>query len=941
MKTCIKSLVLIFLSGCCFYLSGQPVNYSNSQLKYYIVNNFSIHNQNWAISQNPINHFVYFANSEGLIEYNGISWEKHALKDNLPIRAVQVFKNGDVFTGSFEEFGFWKHNPKGVLEYNSLVGLTDLEKNDEIWKIHILDNKVFFQSFTSIYIYDFERVIRVKAPYTMLFMHLIDNKFVTQILTRGLFWFKNSGFELIKGSEIFGNVKVHAIIPYSAGKWLVCTDIKGVYVFDGANFREFQSEASDFLKLNTCNAAKQIDDSTYAFGSILNGFILTDKLGRIQRTYNTSNGLQNNTVLSLFTDSDKGLWVGLDAGANYIDPRSPITHYVNSSGTLGTIYALLKQNNQLYIGTNHGLFLADIDRKGQIYQFNNLRFIPGSQGQVWALEIFENQILCGHNEGTFVVKDEKLTRVSEITGGWTYVPYGNHLLGGTYTGIVVFKKNEFGAWSARNKIQNFTEPTRHLEVDYLGYIWAAHHQKGIYRLELSENLVSTIKEEHFPHIQGISYSIKVFKINNRVVFTTSENMYTYDYVRNQIVTIENLSNDLGDYRAASQINHFRKNDYWFIKDDKIALFEVGLDFSAKKKREVFLDNNNLPQRRIQLINMDDSTVLIPNPQNFDIYSLQLDASQQVKSRLSIEKVLFYGDRKSLVYYGSLKNVETSWNTNNLKVYFSDPSQFNQTKKIYSYRIKEIDKTWQTTALNHLTYLGLKHGNYTLELKSRDRAPIEVPFYVGKPWYLTNLAILFYFLLLILIAWGILAFFKFKISRQKELVALELKQSSLVEELDYKSYELMLTIRYLIHKNEILTELQNEISQIKAHSSKYPIKNLKSMERIISEGLDTQTDDWKNAMNNLKLSQQGFFKKLMERFPSLTTNDLRLCSYLRMNFSTKEIARLLNNSPRGVEISRYRLRKKLKLNHDINLTEFLMSEAFSDSPSEANHRAPKD
>jgi DNA-binding NarL/FixJ family response regulator len=103
-----------------------------------------------------------------------------------------------------------------------------------------------------------------------------------------------------------------------------------------------------------------------------------------------------------------------------------------------------------------------------------------------------------------------------------------------------------------------------------------------------------------------------------------------------------------------------------------------------------------------------------------------------------------------------------------------------------------------------------------------------------------------------------------------------------------------------------------------------------MERIISEGLDTQTEDWKNALSNLKLSQQGFFKKLMEQFPDLTTNDLRLCSYLRMNFSTKEIARLLNNSPRAVEISRYRLRKKMNLNHEVNLTEFLMSEIFSDS-----------
>jgi DNA-binding NarL/FixJ family response regulator len=157
---------------------------------------------------------------------------------------------------------------------------------------------------------------------------------------------------------------------------------------------------------------------------------------------------------------------------------------------------------------------------------------------------------------------------------------------------------------------------------------------------------------------------------------------------------------------------------------------------------------------------------------------------------------------------------------------------------------------------------------------------------------------------------------------------------MARELDHRSYELMLTIRYLIHKNEILTELQHEVNDIKENSSKYPVKNLRNMERIISEGLDLQTADWKNAMNNLKLSQQGFYKKLMEQFPNLTINDLRLCSYLRMNFSTKEIARLLNNSPRAVEISRYRLRKKMGLKYNINLTEFLMSETFSDNSTES-------
>ena len=210
---------------------------------------------------------------------------------------------------------------------------------------------------------------------------------------------------------------------------------------------------------------------------------------------------------------------------------------------------------------------------------------------------------------------------------------------------------------------------------------------------------------------------------------------------------------------------------------------------------------------------------------------------------------------------------------------------------FNYRIKELDSSWQNTSNNYFTYLGLKHGLYTVEVQSTDGSKDTIQLLVEKPWYYSHVALATYLIIIVIVVLLLIRYFRYKLSRQKEIMKMELRQTSLEKELDTKSYELMLTIRYLISKNEILTELQNEVNAIKEYSSKYPIKNVRNMERIITEGLDTQTEDWKNAMNSLKLSQQGFFKKLMEQYPNLTPNDLRLCSYLRMNFTTKEIARL--------------------------------------------------
>ncbi len=77
------------------------------------------------------------------------------------------------------------------------------------------------------------------------------------------------------------------------------------------------------------------------------------------------------------------------------------------------------------------------------------------------------------------------------------------------------------------------------------------------------------------------------------------------------------------------------------------------------------------------------------------------------------------------------------------------------------------------------------------------------------------------------------------------------------------------------------------------------------------------------MYHFKEVHKGFFDRLKKAYPSITPKDQKMCAYLKMNLSTKEISTLMNVSLRGVEASRYRLRRKLQLSADINLNEFLM------------------
>ena len=121
---------------------------------------------------------------------------------------------------------------------------------------------------------------------------------------------------------------------------------------------------------------------------------------------------------------------------------------------------------------------------------------------------------------------------------------------------------------------------------------------------------------------------------------------------------------------------------------------------------------------------------------------------------------------------------------------------------------------------------------------------------------------------------------------------------------------------LIRKNEFLATLKKELNDLEKG------KELNKIIKIIDKNINN-TEDWKffeEAFNN---ADKDFLKKVKKKHPALTPNDLKLCAYLRLNLSSKEIAPLLNISHRSVEVKRYRLRKKMELSHETSLTNYIL------------------
>jgi hypothetical protein len=372
-------------------------------------------NQNWSITRDE-HGVMYFGNSEGLLTFDGKYWQSYPMPNGLIVRSVAADGKGKVYSGGFGEFGYWETNKNGALKYHSLILLVPKKYqpvNEEVWKIYIDKGQVIFQSFGAIYIYNQGKISVIKGLNPFLFLYKTGGRYFVEEVNKGLFELKNNQLSYIDGSDKIGNSGVLSLLSLPGNKFLIGTARNGLFIYDGKQITAWGNQANDFLKTYQLNNGVLFSGKYIAYGTILNGVIIIDTAGNVVQHINKSSGLQNNTVLSLFIDSEQNLWTGLDNGIDRIEVSSPLYFYFDKSGRFGTVYSSIIFNNKIYLGTNQGLFYSDWVENGnkRLFQSFDFQLIPGSQGQVWELSLQDGKLLCGHNTGTFQVNGNTISRI--------------------------------------------------------------------------------------------------------------------------------------------------------------------------------------------------------------------------------------------------------------------------------------------------------------------------------------------------------------------------------------------------------------------------------------------------------------------------------------------------------------------------------------------------
>ncbi|WP_348620090.1 ligand-binding sensor domain-containing protein [Pedobacter lusitanus] len=919
-------------------------------------------NQNWAIAKDAQG-IMYFGNTQGLLTYDGKYWQQYQLPNRQIVRSVATDSKGKVYTGGFGEFGYWSTQNK-KLTYTSLVKLIPKipQLSDEIWKIHIDGKRIIFQSFTTIYIYENNKISEIKGPGSFLFLHHVGSRYLIEVLDKGIFELKGHKLTPLPHTDQIIPRNIMTILPYKNGSMLIGTSKDGLFIYNGSTFTPFQTPANDFLITFQLNNGSRIDNQYYAFGTILNGLIIIDQEGNIVQQINKSRGLQNNTVLSVFTDNEQNLWAGLDNGIDRVELNSPLYFYLDKAGQFGTVYSSLIYNNNIYLGTNQGLFYSPwAPDNGKRFNAFDFRLVPGSQGQVWDLTVLDGQLIMGHNVGSFTVKGNQLEKISASSGGWTIKKLNSnpgYLIQGTYNGLVLYQKDAAGQWKYFTKIQNFEEPSRYVEQDSRGDIWVSHAYKGLYKLTLSPDFKKVVKKHYYDEKNGLpgNYNINLFTLENKLVFSSDAGFMLYDEISNRFTPYNELNKGLGSFSRSNKIISAGVKKYWFINHGKTAM----VDFSEPGKLKIdsnrlslldgrmvqYYENISPISNTMHLVSVDDGFVI------YDAIAGNDPGKKKSLPAVLIRRVEDVTDTyKTISENGNNGDeIEIPFSRNNIRISFALP-YYRQAKIKFQYYLEGYSKQWsEWSPSSQKDFTNLSKGSYRFLVRAKinDELISQVSvfeFTVLPPFYASNWAFAIYVILIVLLFLMAKKQYELKLRKDHDEILAKVqlekeiflkkeaeereKQLNIIQterlhtELKSKNRELANSAMSLVYKNELLQKLSQEMIKLKDEKGKAVADDqFRKIQKVIDEGMNDERD-WNLFETSFNEAHGSFFKKLKASHPDLVPNDLKLCAYLHMNMSSKEMASLLNISLRGVEIRRYRLRKKLNIPHDKNLAEFFM------------------
>lgn len=943
-----------------------PVLNLSAEWNNYIINyNKSLYgkgSQTWEINFYGDN-WVYFANQSGMLQYDGNHWAVFPLNNDSDVRSVLPSNTQQrIYVGGISEFGYFEPGENGRLVYNCLSdSISERERAiGNVWGIHEADNILYIQGDNRVIKYLNGKFTSIDAGCKIDCSDMV--KGVLYVGTdKGVMVLIGNTFFPLRGSEQLMTKRIRGIIPHTTGV-IVVTAYDGLFHCDGELCVPLKTGVENFLSENEIFCVADSGD-LIALGTVHKGVVLVNRSTREVKYFNENNGLQNNTVLSLAFDPRGNLWAGMDNGIDYVCLSSSLTNLYTYPYSFGTGYDAILAGGYLYLGTNRGLFytkypvVMGADR-------TDIHPIPHSSGQVWDLQQIGNQIFCMHDRGLFLVDGFSLKKIGQISGAWScrlVTGTDDKMYVGVYDGLYLLQKTA-GEWNVVHRISGTSDSFRFFEQESAQVLWMSDQNRCM-RIELDPTLTRVVKQTFFDEKNGLlsDKNIRINKINDKIYFSTLDGVYAYNHYTGRMERSDEINSRLNGTKPYYSIKEYGGHLIGLNRH------EICISNMVTYKRGASTYILPLDMSTVELVRgaetlvpLSDSLIVLPNDNGFTLAQIPIQKPRKDYSKaVHIRNVFISYPKDSLIYTDNFLGEKTSpkvpYSQNAVRFEYGITSFTHGEDVSYQYRFD--NGGWSDFTKSTLKeYSNLAEGSHTFHVKAvfadAMSATDSFTFQILPPWYRTSIAYLCYLFMFTALMWGVYKWddVRVKLKKQqivaekdkelqekekefetenarKERQIIQLEKDKLEHDLQYKSQEMANLMINFVRKNEILTEIKSDLFKAISATKENSRRDIKQLLLVVSNKIDSniKSDDvLKRIEEQFDLVHNNFMKRLQEKHPELSLNERMMCAYIKMDLSSKEIAPLLNISVRGVETVRYRIRKKLLLEREGNLTDYLNS-----------------
>jgi len=931
-------------------------------IKNFTRNEYHAGNQNWAIAQDEFG-VMYFGNNNGILIFNGTDWQLTSVPNLSIVRSLKAGPPGKILAGAFDELGIVIRDSLGNYRYVSWKTKVPSEEGQfgDIWKIHIIEKYIYFQSRTHLLVFNTEGeyITALHPDNEFIFSFMVNSQLIVQDKDTGLKKLESMQLISLPGSGQINHLEIWDIQILPDNKLLLFSQQKGVYIWDSGSLNEWNREISEFLRENSFYCMTRDNSGNLYIGTIQQGIIIINPSGQIVQAINKVNGLQNNTILSMAFDSEENLWLGLDNGIDYIETHSNVS-YLRQPGGFGSGYCSIMLHNNLYLGTNQGVFIYPTQQPGLIEPLAKLN------GQTWSFFADGNKLLCAHHSGAYILTHKEVRKIGEIQGIWMFLPIpwdSDKLLIGTYGGIGLIQKSGI-QYVFRGMLNGFNESSRVMFFDSSDNLWISHGYNGIYRLRINQNNYAIEEVKLYGPKQGLPSELnnELFDIRGELIAGTRNGIYEYEELRDTFYSSIRWNRFLESHDPVAKMIESQEHTIWIFQNGVLGRLDILSDslFQYNQQLAPSLNDNFLTAFE-SITFLSDEQILIGIEDGFSIVNLETVPYLSTIVPFQFTRFEKFNTHKFQTQYDAIMfdpmaahitlPDKIPYKFNNLRIKYALPVYSSSHQISIQYRLNET--SWKgTPGEPEIILSNLKEGKYKLTIIIEDpftnsREYRNVLFTVDAPWFRRWYTYAGFSLILLSIILFTFKIISKRVQRQKRRALLEqkrqmiqreirlkekshlteqelirMKNEKLQVEVVHKSKELANSTMNIIHKSQVLTDMKIRLMELIENGSGLDKEELNRLVRKIDRELDDR-QSWNVFETHFDRVHENFFLRLREKYKMLTPKDLRMCAFLRMNLSSKEIAPLQNISIRSVEISRYRLRKKLNLPHDKNLTDFIM------------------